>query len=141
MSKGTETMRTEAYAVGFGKPPQGWPKGTSGNPGGKPRGAPRVSNGILRILKCAPDEIFKPQNQADVLALRLFESAQQGDTWATREILDRTEGKVSQSLAITAQQLPTSEIVEKLVEAFAQVGVDELQTRKVLLMLAEGTDD
>jgi hypothetical protein len=87
-----------------------------------------------------PDEVYQPQNKADVLALQLYDSATKGDTYATREILDRTEGKVAQGLQLSTADLPTTEIVERLTEAFSTVGLDELQTRRVLLLLA-GDDE
>ena len=131
-------MAAKESDVGFGKPPRGrqWQPGQSGNPGGRPKGVPRISNGILRLLKLGPCETFIPENKADELALRLYESAMQGDTWAGREILDRTEGKVAQGLQLSTADLPTAELAERLVEALTSAGIDELAARKVLLLLS-----
>jgi hypothetical protein len=131
-------MSTEAKGVR--KTGHQWQPGQSGNPGGRVKGAPLISNGILRLLKLGPEDTFTPANKADQLALQLYDSATKGDTYACREILDRTEGKVAQGLQLSTAELPTTEIVERLVEAFTRAGIDELQTRKVLLLLA-GDDD
>lgn len=117
-----------------------WVKGQSGNPGGTRRGTPKVSSALHRLLMTKPDESFEQKNKADVLAFQLYDSATKGDTYALREILDRTEGKVAQGLQLSTAELPTTEIVERLVDAFSAAGIDELQTRKVLLLLA-GDDD
>lgn len=113
-----------------------WQKGVSGNPGGLPKGTPRISTSLMKLLRTAPNEVYEPQNKADTIALALYDSALKGDTWATREILDRCEGKVSQTLQLSATQLSTSEIVEKLVEAFTSAGIDEESARSVVLQLA-----
>lgn len=113
-----------------------WQKGVSGNPGGLPKGTPRISTSLMKLLRTAPNEVYEPQNKADQIALSLYDSALKGDTWATREILDRCEGKVSQTLQLSATQLSTSEIVEKLVEAFTSAGIDEESARSVVLQLA-----
>ena len=133
-------MATEEYRVGFGKPPPGWQKGQSGNPGGRKKGVPKISSALERILCTKPDEVYEPKHKSDVLALQLYDSATKGDTYALREILDRVEGKVAQGLQLSTAELPTAEIVERLVDAFSAAGIDEPQTRKVLLLLA-GDDD
>jgi hypothetical protein len=129
--------------TGFASPPKSgqWQKGQSGNPGGLPKGVPRISTALQKILRTKPDEVYEPSSKADVLALRLYDNAIKGDTWATREILDRCEGKVTQSLAVTASQLSTSEIVERLVSAFSEAGVEETVARRVILQLSAGDSD
>lgn len=117
-----------------------WQKGVSGNPGGLPRGTPRISTSLMKLLRTAPNEVYEPQNKADTIALSLYDSALKGDTWATREILDRCEGKVSQTLQLSAMQLPTHELAERLVQAFMAAGVDESQARSAVLQLAAEND-
>lgn len=113
-----------------------WQKGQSGNPGGRPRGLPKISSALHRLLMTGPEEVYEPKNKADVLALQLYDSATKGDTYACREILDRTEGKVAQGLQLSTADLPTTEIVERLTVAFSAAGINELQTRQILLLLA-----
>src|SRR5262249_8196338 len=120
--------------------PHHWRPGQSGNPGGLPRGTPKVSVALMKLLRTAPEERYEPGNKADLLAMRLFKSAMQGDTMAAREILDRIEGKPTQALQVTAQQLPTAEIVDRLVAAFAECGIEEQQTRRILLQLSAGDE-
>lgn len=134
MSKG---MTANVVEVISPKPRQGWQPGQSGNPGGKKKGVPKISAAIERILCTGPDEVYEPKNKADLLALQLYDSAMKGDTWASREILDRTEGKVAQGLQLSTAELPTAEIVERLVEAFSAAGIGELQARKVLMLLGD----
>lgn len=113
-----------------------WTKGVSGNPGGLPRGSPRISVSLQKMLRTGPDESYEVKNKADQIALTLYDSALKGDTWATREILDRTEGKVSQTLQLSATQLPTEEIAERLITAFQEAGIEEETARRVVLQLA-----
>lgn len=110
--------------------------GQSGNPGGLPKGTPRISTSLMKLLRTQPHEVYVPQNKADQIAVSLYDSALKGDTWATREILDRTEGKVSQTLRLSATQLPTEEITKRLVEAFREAGLEETQARAAALHLA-----
>ncbi len=118
-----------------------WPKGVSGNPGGCPRGVPYVSTALKKLLRTPINEEYLAVNRADSIALRLYKSSMQGDTMATKEILDRVEGKPAQSLQLSTEQLPTHIIVERLVEAFLEVGIEEEMTRKVLLQLSAADDD
>lgn len=117
-----------------------WKPGQSGNPGGLPKGTPRISTSLMKLLRTKPEEVYEPQNKADQIALSLYDSALKGDTWATREILDRCEGKVSQTLQLSATQLPTHEIAERLIRAFMAAGVDESQARNAVLQLAVEND-
>ena len=132
----TEDPLSQSAAVVKGRRDHLFKPGQSGNPGGLPKGTPRVSTSLMKLLRTAPDEVYEPKNKADKIALQLYDSALKGDTWATKEILDRVEGKVSQTLQLSAAQLPTHEIVERLVEAFTAAGVDETQARSAVLMLA-----
>ena len=73
-----------------------WPKGKSGNPGGRPR------NVITAAYRVIADQIcpFDEQNRtwAYVLAEGQFKAALKGNTNAAREIADRLEGKALQSV-------------------------------------------
>jgi Family of unknown function (DUF5681) len=74
--------------------------GQSGNPGGRPRGVPRLSNCYERLLKMSVEELqqFRPQNTAEAMALRQVSAAIYA--WDAlphvKEITDRTEGKAIQ---------------------------------------------
>jgi hypothetical protein len=95
----------------------------------------------MRLLRTPVAEEFPIHTRADHLASILFQNAISGDTRAISEVCDRTEGKPMQALQISTEQLPTHVIVEKLVEAFLEVGIEEEMTRKVLLQLSAGDDD
>ncbi len=130
-------MSSEITAWPTGK----WAEGVSGNPGGLLHGTPKVSVSLMRLLRTPVTDEFPVNTRADALASRLFQNAIAGDTKAISEVCDRTEGKPSQALQVTATQLPTAEIVERLVLAFAEAGVGEEQTRRILLQLSAGDDD
>ncbi len=83
-----------SYEIGYKKPPPGWQKGQSGNPGGIPRGIPRVSVALAKILRCGARESYEVVNKADSIALALYIKALRGDVEAIREVMNRTEGKV-----------------------------------------------
>ena len=74
--------------------------GQSGNPGGRPRGIPRLSNCYERLLRMSVEELqqFRPANAAEAMALRQVAAAIYGvDALpAVKEITDRTEGKAIQ---------------------------------------------
>ena len=68
-------------------------KGESGNPGGLPKGTPKVSIALMKLLAARPDDDFKPATRAEQIALALCQKASSGDVSAIRELSDRTEGK------------------------------------------------
>jgi hypothetical protein len=74
--------------------------GQSGNPGGRPRGIPRLSNCYERLLQMSVEELqqFRPANAAEAMALRQVVAAIYGVDGlpAVKEITDRTEGKAIQ---------------------------------------------
>lgn len=87
--------------------------GQSGNPGGRPRGIPRISNCYERLLKMSPAELqqFVPQNAAEAVALRQVSAAIYGSDAlpAAKEITDRTEGKAIQRRV----DLTTDDVISK----------------------------
>jgi len=81
--------------VGYGNPPKHsqFKQGQSGNPGGLPKGTPKVSLALMKLLSGDPAEDFKPLTRAEQIAYSLYQRASTGDVAAIREISDRTEGK------------------------------------------------
>lgn len=76
-----------------GNPPtlRPFPKGRSGNPGGRPKGT-----GLTALLRAELEEPSAPGSgitQGEALAEKLVSLALAGDLAAIREVLDRTEGK------------------------------------------------
>lgn len=121
----------------------GWfAKGKSPNPGGLPVGTPKISVRMMNILRMTPEERrnFVPKDGGDEAALRCINDALEGDQRAMDRLLERTEGKVTQGLNITASSLSTTELTERLVEAFVESGIDEISARRVLLRLGGGDD-
>jgi hypothetical protein len=90
--------------VGYGKPPakSRFQKGKSGNPGGLPKGTPKVSVAYQKLLRMSAEELheFMPQTAADAIAYRQVMTAIYGENAlaAAKEITDRTEGKVRRAL-------------------------------------------
>ena len=68
-----------------------FPKGRSGNPGGRPKG--RSLTAILRAELDAPVAPGSNVTKAEAIAEKLVSLALAGDLAAIREVLDRTEGK------------------------------------------------
>lgn len=101
-------------------------KGQSGNPGGRPRGSRNVSTVLASMLSdIAPDIVIdasfirdiskglKKATIADAAAARLvYEGVVNGQSWALKELLDRTEGKAKQSIEISSESK-----IERLAEA------------------------
>src|SRR2546423_15261915 len=53
--------------------------GRSGNPGGLPKGTPKVSIALMNLLAMRPDDEFRPASRAECIALALYEKAMKGD--------------------------------------------------------------
>jgi hypothetical protein len=74
--------------------------GQSGNPGGAPKGTPRVDVAYKRLLAMTPEElaVWEPRNGAEIMAAEQFKracnpTARQTLNYAER-ITDRTDGPV-----------------------------------------------
>ena len=92
-------------------------KGQSGNPAGRPTGSRNVSTVLTSMLaEIAPDVVveasfvkdiskgLKRATIADAAAARIvYQGIVKGDSWALRELLDRTEGKAKQSIEISSE--------------------------------------
>lgn len=65
--------------------------GESGNPGGRVKGSPKISNVYARLLAMTPDEFraFKPTNGAEDLAYNLIKHATSGKPAVTLAALRR----------------------------------------------------
>ncbi len=102
-------------------------KGQSGNPAGRPRGSRNVSTVLRAMLQeIAPKviveasfikQISKGRSSAtiaDAVAARIiYQGIVKGDSWALRELLDRTEGKAKQTVEITSEET-TNSIAESI---------------------------
>ena len=101
------------YVTGqSGNPDRIFKPGVSGNPGGVPRNTPRITTALMKILRTPLGEQFHPVNQADRIALILLKRATiDEDMVAIKEILERTEGKVSVNLNVgTVERLSDQEL-------------------------------
>ena len=75
-----------------------WPKGVSGNPGGRPR-RKLITDELERLLaEEAPNG--KGQTRATVIAQALLRRASKGDVRAIAELSNRIEGKPAQAIAV-----------------------------------------
>ncbi len=101
-----------------------WPKGTSGNPGGRPK-KKAITEELERLLEQeAPNA--NGQTWAAVIAETLVKLARQGDVKAAREVADRTEGRTVQSLNVSAEtQLTLEERREELRELLGRLSRGE----------------
>lgn len=79
-------------------------KGKSGNPGGLPKGTPKISTALVRFLAMPPRifQNYKPRSVAEELAKNLIEIAlcdnPSAALRATIVIFDRVEGKPAKSI-------------------------------------------
>jgi hypothetical protein len=86
-----------------------WRPGQSGNPGGRPKKSPVTDHVREQLDKPIPEamrgklppiftEIYGPDATfGQMIAFKLIASSAKGDIFAMKELLDRVEGKVSQS--------------------------------------------
>ena len=75
-----------------------WPKGVSGNPGGRPHAKPLTEEIERQLGQEAPNG--KGQTWAAVIAKALLTRAAKGDIRAIAELANRVEGKPFQALAV-----------------------------------------
>jgi hypothetical protein len=107
-----------------------WPKGVSGNPGGRPKKKPiteayeaAITRSLperLRKVKLDRNEIELPEGAtfADLIALGQCRAAAKGITAAAEAIADRLEGKVSQQVDMSG----TVDLALRINQARARVG-------------------
>lgn len=76
------------------RPP--WPKGVSGNPGGRPQGI-KLTNLLLSILE-EPTRSGKI-TKAELLMRQVVRQAILGNTALVKEIIERSDGKVPDRIA------------------------------------------
>ena len=69
-----------------------WPKGVSGNPGGRPKGS-SVTAHLLRMLAANDGQL------AERIAEIIIERALQGDFKFAKEVVDRADGTIAQRVA------------------------------------------
>jgi hypothetical protein len=79
------------------------PKGTSGNPKGRPKKLPEIDKLLADVLGEEKDGV----TAADAILRKLRAMAAQGNIRAAEILLDRAYGKAKQSTDITLNQIPT----------------------------------
>jgi hypothetical protein len=117
-----------------GNPATRFKPGNRANPHGRPKG-PTYSTRLRTLLQCqelAGQALPDGKTIADLLAEVMVRKALQGDYRFTREILDRTEGKVTARAGEDAGTNPpeldraTSEKAEAELEAWRRKMVERL---------------
>lgn len=109
--------------VGYRNPPKHsqFKQGQSGNPGGLPKGTPKVSIALMKLLAEDASNEFAPKSRAEKIAWALYQKAVGGDVAAIREISDRTEGKSPATLNVNRNDAKGENyrrIVSKIVEKY-----------------------
>ena len=96
---------------------QGFAKGKSGNP----KGRPRKQQCIPDILRKIGAEEIDTQNgkmtKIEGLMRMVYKEAVTGNQWAVNFIADRTEGKPAQTMDYTTAGEPISEVRRIIIEA------------------------
>jgi hypothetical protein len=109
-----------------GKPEnlRAWPKGVSGNPGGRPKTAPLSQACREKLAQPVPGDPYG-RTYAEKIATVLAERATKGDIRAAQEIADRAEGKPRQSVEIenTTLRAAFERMSRDELEAYAASGV------------------
>ena len=115
--------------VGYKRPPvwTQWQPGQSGNPGGMPKGTPKVSVAYQKLLALSAAELatFEPATVAESIALARIKAAQTIKGLPdTAEITDRTEGKAPQTIQVTSN-VESERIIIRVQERFlARTGIE-----------------
>jgi hypothetical protein len=124
------SLKRGDYEVGYGKPPvkTQFQKGKSGNPGGLPKGVPKVSVAYQKLLRMTAEELheFKPRTAADAIAYRQVMTAIYGEKAlaAAKEITDRTEGKARQTVDLDQPSEMERLIIRVRERVMAQTGIE-----------------
>jgi hypothetical protein len=104
--------------MGYAQNLKPWPKGVSGNPGGRPK-KKLISDELERLLQVeAPDA--GGRTWATVVAEALLHQARKGDVRAIAELANRIEGKPLQPVELSGDNDPDT-LVERLEEARKRV--------------------
>jgi len=83
-----------------------WPKGVTGNPGGRPKKSP-LTDALTDMLQSSCLDDPAQRTYAEVIAEMLLKSACRGDIRAVREITDRVEGRPSHSVSVVTEECST----------------------------------
>jgi hypothetical protein len=94
-----------------------WPKGVSGNPGGRPKSKP-LTEELERLLEQKPPK-GKGETWAALIAQALVVKASKGDVRAISELANRLEGKPLQAIEIDENANTT--LAERIEQARKQV--------------------
>jgi len=93
-----------------------WPKGVSGNPGGRPKMKP-VTEELERLLQQeAPEK--NGQTWAALIAEALVRRAANGDVQAIAEVANRLEGRPAQAVSLDVN--PLDNLAERIAVARRQ---------------------
>jgi hypothetical protein len=98
-----------------------FPKGLSGNPGGRPKKTP-LSDACRELLNKPATDDPAGRTNAELIAERLVAKAVAGDIRAAQELADRAEGKARQSIEFEHARLR---------EAFDSMSREELEAYAV----------
>ena len=80
-----------------------WPKGISGNPGGRPKKTP-LSDACRELLDKPVPRDRSGRSYAEAIAEKLAKKALAGNIPAAREIADRAEGKARQAMEVSGPE-------------------------------------
>jgi hypothetical protein len=101
-----------------------WPKGVSGNPGGRPKKTPLADACRELLNKPAPGD-KSGRSYAEAIAEKLAKKALAGNIPAAREIADRAEGKARQAMEVSGPEGGRLEI-ENMTDAQLDERIREL---------------
>ena len=106
--------------VGYKNPPKEtqFKTGQSGNPGGLPKGTPKVSIALMKLLAGKDIDKYEPVTRAERLAWSLYTKASVGDVQALKEVMDRLEGKTPSTIHVDRDDARAARY-QKLVDELA----------------------
>jgi hypothetical protein len=104
-----------------------WPKGVSGNPGGRPKRTP-LADACREVLALLVPDDAEGRTYAEAIAHTLAQKALAGDIRAAQELADRAEGRSRQAIEIEHARLR---------EAFDRMSSEEMEAYAVSGALPE----
>lgn len=136
MSKVKITKKSPKHTVGYRRPPKAhqFKPGQSGNPKGRPRGAPTLqevmSREASRLVKVKQDGEIVSIPKLVALVRQVFSKALNGDLSAARLIIQLTADPTTAEAQISEDvTLPSDEAIQRMLKRFEHLTLPKGSTK------------
>lgn len=129
MTNEARKKSSRAYGVGYGRPPKAhqFKPGQSGNPNGKPKGAPTLEELFAREARCfvkikSGEDIIRI-TKLEALVRRVFQKALEGDLGAVRILLQLAgnDSEATDEDSMESAIMPDDEAIKRILGRFSHL--------------------